>query len=992
VTTRIAKLVLATMAAAWMSGSLVRAEKPVPVAANASDAALAERFFETRVRPMLAQRCFACHGPEKQEAGLRLDSRQNVLKGSETDKVVVPGEPDKSRLIAAVRYDGDIQMPPDGKLPDGELATLVAWVRMGVPWAADAHAAVADDMPSRIARAKATHWSLQPVRRPELPKVKDTAWATSAIDRFVLARLEEHGLSASPPADRRTLLRRATYDLTGLPPTMEEVEAFVNDTAADAFAKVIDRLLASPEYGQRWGRHWLDVARYSDTKGYVFTEDRRYPYAYTYRDYVIAAFNADLPYDQFIREQLAADQLPQGEDKTPLAAMGFLTVGRRFSNNQQDIIDDRIDVVTRGLMGLTVTCARCHDHKFDPIASEDYYSLYGVFASSIEPAEPPLIGKPADGEAYAEFTKELAKREAAYKEFRETKHRELLAELRGRVGDYLMQVVVEKDGPPPPAELELSFNAEELRPAIVRRWREYLARAEKQRNPVFVPWHEYAALNKDTFAQGAAAITQRLRAAGDDPAKPINPRVREALVAHPPASMRDVARVYGQVLASTEKAWLELTQRPAPKDGSGNVGGGNAGGSGGKPSTNPPEKLPEKLPDASSEELRQVLYAHGSPAAVEFDDARRIFDRVAQNEITKLRKQVDELKVNSPAAPPRAMTLVDAAAPQEPHVFIRGNANRQGKQVPRQFVPLLCDGPARPFVKGSGRLELAEAIASRANPLTARVLVNRVWQHHFGAPLVRTESDFGLRSEPPSHPKLLDYLAAAFMDEGWSLKRLHRLIMLSSAYQQASGDRPDCRAIDAENRWLWRMNRQRLDFEATRDCILAAAGRLDATLGGRSVNLFAQPYSTRRAVYAFIDRQDLPGLFRIFDFASPDVSTAERPRTTVPQQALFVMNSPFVIEQARHLAERAKAAAPGDPAERVQALYRIALARAADPEEVELGLRFVAAASAGSAAGSDGGAAAVTTNTQPAASSASSSAWNQYAQALLLTNEFMFVD
>jgi len=980
------KLVLATIVAYWIGGPMVRAAEPVAPPANATgaaeNAAEAERFFESRVRPMLVQRCIACHGPEKQEAGLRLDSRAGLLKGSETETVVVPGEPDKSKLIAAIRYDGDIQMPPEGKLPEGELATLVAWVRMGVPWAADAHSAVADDIPSRIVRAKASHWSLQPVHRPESPPVKDATWAASDIDRFVLARLEGHGLTPSPRADRRTLLRRATYDLTGLPPTAEEVEGFVGDSSPDAFAKVIDRLLASPAYGQRWGRHWLDVARYSDTKGYVFTEDRRYPYAYTYRDYVIAAMNADRPYDQFIREQLAADQLPQSEDKSTLAAMGFLTVGRRFSNNQQDIIDDRIDVVTRGLLGLTVTCARCHDHKFDPIGSEDYYSLYGVFASSIEPAEAPLIGKPADGKAYEEFTQELAKREGAHKEFRERKHRELLADLRRRVGDYLMQVVVEKEGPPPPAELELSFEPAELRPSVVRHWREFLARAAKQRNPVFVPWHEYAALNKDTFAQGAAAITERLKATVDDPAKPINRLVREALVAHPPTSMHDVAHVYGQLLESTDKSWTELTKAPNAKDAGGNAVGAGAGngdtpGGGGKPAANPPDKLP----DAAAEELRQVLYALGSPAAVKIDDAYRIFDRTTQNEVTKLRKQVDEIKVNSPAAPPRAMTLVDAVTPHEPHVFIRGNASRQGKQVPRQFVQVLCNGPAQPFKKGSGRLEMAEAIASRENPLTARVFVNRVWQHHFGAPLVRTASDFGVRSEPPSHPELLDYLAATFMDDGWSLKRLHRAIMLSSVYQQTSVDRPDCHEVDAENIWLWRMNRQRLDFEATRDAILAAAGRLDTTLGGRSVNLFSQPYTNRRAVYAFIDRQDLPGLFRIFDFASPDVSTAERPRTTVPQQALFVMNSPFVIEQARRLAERAQASAPVDSAARVQALYRLALARAAEPDEVELGLRFVAAA---------GGEAKPTSTTEK--STATASAWNQYAQALLLTNEFMFVD
>ncbi len=434
-------------------------------------------------------------------------------------------------------------------------------------------------------------------------------------------------------------------------------------------------------------------------------------------------------------------------------------------------------------------------------------------------------------------------------------------------------------------------------------------------------------------------------------------------MAHPPQSMRDVARVYGQVLTGVEQSWVNLAANAAQQ------GGGSA--TGGNSANNPPEKLP----DAAAEELRQVLYALGSPAVVKIDEAWRIFDRVAQNELHKLRKSADEWRVSSPAAPPRAMTMVDAAKPVEPHVLVRGNPGRPGKQVPRQFLQVLCDGPPKPFAKGSGRLELAEAIASRDNPLTARVFVNRVWQQHFGAPLVRTESDFGLRSDPPSHPELLDYLAATFMEAGWSVKRLHRTIMLSSTYQQTSDDRPECRAADAENRWLWRANRHRLDFEQTRDAILAAAGRLDTTLGGRSVNLFSKPYTTRRAVYAFIDRQDLPGMFRIFDFASPDVSTPERPRTTVPQQALFVMNSPFVVEQARQLAKRAQEVSPKDDAGRVRALYRIVLARAAEPEEVDLALRFLAA-------GGD-----AKTSASP-----DYSAWDQYAQALLETNEFMFVN
>ena len=335
----------------WALASATAEEAAAPASADA------ERFFEAEVRPMLVARCFACHGPEKQEAGLRLDSRAAVLKGSDSEPVVVPGEPERSPLILAVRYDGDVQMPPSGKLEDKELALLTAWIKMGVPWSVSAAAAPPEDMQARTARAKATHWAFQTITPPEPPQgLSDPAWSGNAIDQFILAELDKHGLRPSPPADRRTLLRRAKFDLLGLPATVAEVEEFAADPAPDAFAKVVDRLLAAPEYGQRWGRHWLDVARYSDTKGYVFTEDRRYPYAYTYRDYVIRALNDDRPYDRFIVEQLAADRL-NVSDRRDLAAMGFLTVGRRFSNNIHDIIDDRIDVVTRGLMGLTVTCA-----------------------------------------------------------------------------------------------------------------------------------------------------------------------------------------------------------------------------------------------------------------------------------------------------------------------------------------------------------------------------------------------------------------------------------------------------------------------------------------------------------------------------------------------------------------------------------------------------------------------------------------------------------
>ncbi len=368
-------------------------------------------FFETKVRPVLAEHCFSCHGPKKQQAGLRLDVKAAAFQGSDEGPVLVPGQPEKSRLIQALSHQGETKMPPKGKLPPAVINDLTTWVKLGAPWPESKTGTAA------LANAESwkKHWAFQPVRKPTVPALKNPAGVPSPLDAFVLAQLEARGLTPNPPADRRTLLRRVKFDLLGLPPTAEEITAFEQDRSPEAFSKVVDRYLASPHYGERWARHWLDVARYADTKGYVFTEERRYAYAYGYRDYVIKAFNEDLPYDRFLVEQLAADRLVAGgqAEVAAQAAMGYLTLGRRFLNSLPDIIDDRIDVVARGLMGLTVACARCHDHKYDPIPSKDYYSLYGVFASSIEPKELPLLGTPERTKEYQTFEAKLKELETA---------------------------------------------------------------------------------------------------------------------------------------------------------------------------------------------------------------------------------------------------------------------------------------------------------------------------------------------------------------------------------------------------------------------------------------------------------------------------------------------------------------------------------------------------------------------------------------------------
>ena len=757
-----------------------------PAAPPASSDPAAIQFFEEKVRPVLATNCYSCHGADAQMGGLRVDSRAALLKGGKTGPALTAGSPAGSLLLAAVQQTGALKMPLGGHLKAAEIAALSAWVKGGAPWP-DAVPTVGTDPTTTytLSPAQKRFWSFQPVTRPTPPAVKNAAWVRTPIDRFVLARLEARGLAPASASDKRNLIRRATFDLTGLPPTPAETASFLRDHSPNAFARVVDRLLASPRYGECWARHWLDVARYADTKGYVFNEDRNYPDAYTYRDWVIRAFNQDLPYDQFIKQQIAADRLPRpGDDPRSLAALGFLTVGRRFLNQEPDIINDRIDVTMRGFQGLTVSCARCHDHKFDPIPTKDYYSLYSVFASSRETS--PVIAPRAVAAPYEAYRRQLD-------------------------------------------------DAERKEQSLV------LAQIE----------------------------ALRARQTNHDAA--MTPTVLQAL---------------------------------------------QETGVGARPS---PENL-VKIESAFVPDARAALKS--------------------------LREGAASLRRKAPAKPETAMALEDLPAPVHQHIFKRGNPDNQGDEAPARFLQILSPPHRAMWTGGSGRRELAEAIASPANPLTARVFVNRVWLYHFGAGLVRTPSDFGKQGERPTHPELLDYLASTFMAGGWSLKKLHRQIMLSATYQQ-SCDTPNEKAsekalaADPENRLLWHMNRRRLEFEAIRDNLLCVAGTLDArAVGGPSMDLWAEPFPRRRTLYGFIDRQNLPGVFRTFDLASPDATSPQRFVTTVPQQALFFLNSPFVAQQARALAARPDLGA-GDDARRIRALYQTLFGRPPDADEVALGRRFL---------------------------------------------------
>ncbi|MBI5689144.1 MAG: DUF1553 domain-containing protein [Verrucomicrobia bacterium] len=742
------------------------------------------QFFESRIRPVLADKCYQCHSrqADKVRGGLLLDTREGLLAGGNTGAALVPGKPDESLLIQAIRYkDEDLQMPPKGeKLSDQQIADLVEWVRRGAP---DPRTATAPGVAKSYGGVGRNHWAFQPVKKPAVPETRNSAWARNPVDHFVLAKLEANGLSPNAPADKATLIRRVYFDLIGLPPHPSDVLAFVKDESPDAYAKVVDRLLSSPQYGEHWARYWLDVARYSDTKGDApRQDDNRYPHAWTYRDWVIDAFNADLPYNQFIIAQLAGDRLqsaidkkaaekklPTPEKRTMLPALGFLTLGNQFNGRRDDIIGDQIDVTTKAFLGLTVACARCHDHKFDPVPTKDYYSLYGVFANSVQPTVLPTVQTTVPSTAtfldYLEKSAALDKRAA-----------------------------------------ELKEKQEELRRAV--------------------------------RATGGKAKTKE---AGSSPR--IDPKLRQQL------------------------------QR---------------------------------------------------------------MERELQRDITNLETQ-------HPGAPARANTVHDVPRSRDFPVLLRGEAGNRGEIVPRRFLEILSPDPKkRPeWREGSGRWQLALAIADPKNPLTARVLVNRLWQQHWGAGFVETPDDLGNMSSPPTHPELLDWLAATFVENNWSIKSLHRLMVLSATYQQSSQNNPRYAEIDPNNKFLWRYNLRRMEFEEMHDSLLAITGELDRTYGGKPVAISSEGFAKRRAIYTIIDRTSPPELLTQFDFPNPDVASGRRYETTVPQQALFLMNSPMVIETARKLVDRPAFAELKSDEERVTLLYLAIFQRWPTKREVELGLKYV---------------------------------------------------
>jgi hypothetical protein len=751
---------------------------------------------------------------------------------------------------------------------------LILWTCLS--WSLGTEAPAATAKADKIAAATATHWAFQPVP-PLTPE--------ATIDTHVEKNLQSQGLAFSPAADLETLVRRAYFNLIGLPPTYDELQA-VRAAGQDpaAFEKIVDQLLADPRFGERWGRHWLDIARYADSKGYVFKEEASYPYSYVYRDWVIQAFNEDLTYERFILAQLAADQSLGLEDKRHLAAMGYLTLGRRFLNNLYDIVDDRIDVTFRGLQGLTVSCARCHDHKSDPIPTADYYSLFGVFASSEEPAEGPLLGDPEKSPHYEEYKKGLGEKEHAVTEYvREEIATALSAEKLPHYFTQLADYWSESE-----EVIWKKMKTTEFQPALLVRWRNQL-REYPPEHPQWGLWARLCTTPADQWASQYAAAFAAWQPQAD-------PAWVEKISSSSPASLSALAQSYATALLSEDPAWVGFLQT---------------------------------YRDSVSSDL-WVLAGE--------------LEGKAELDIADLKAKVEHYKAHSPHTPPRAMVLQDKNNPYQPAVFKRGNPDSHGETVPRQFLQCLTGETRQPFTKGSGRLEMAQAITRADNPLTSRVYVNRAWGWVTGQPLVDSTSDFGLQTPQPLQLALLDHLARRFMDHGGSTKKLLRDILLSRTWQQISlptrspAEADLYREKDPENRYLSQALPRRRELESFRDTLLSVSGRLDLTPGGQA-DTITHPEARRRTIYGYIDRQNLPGFLRAFDLASPDQHAPRRFQTTVPQQALFLLNDPFLTLQAESLIETA----PDNDQERVDFLYQRVLSRPPTEDERAEALAYIAA-------------------------------------------------
>lgn len=925
---------------AWLClGILALTNAPFPTSAPAAETTEQDtEFFERRVRPVLVERCFSCHGNGQRKGELSLASREDMLRGGASGPVLVPGKPEASLLLDAVGYEGDVQMPPDAPLPAPEIAALRQWIAAGAPWPARSESVPVT--PGKVSAQDRQFWSFRPFQTVQPPTVKHD-WVRKPHDTFVLQARVAAGLRPVPAADKRTLARRVYLDLLGFLPAPEELDQFLRDQRPDAYARLVDRLLASPAYGERWARHWLDIARYAEDQAHTF-QARLYPQGYRYRDWVVQAFNNDMPFDEFVVAQLAGDLTTDENRLDRLPALGFMALGPVYYGDggcapkaRADEWDDRVDTLGRGLLGLTIACARCHDHKFDPISTRDYYALAGVFASTRYDETP--MAPAADVERYQKNEARVKELEKLVSEIRQLEAKKLVSGEAARLAKYLELAweIRQLQSKNQPVEIAPLAEKNELVTEFVTKMVAFLAPEKVTRQPLLGVWQQSILPLKNSEATNEKARTT-VRAAAS--------RLQQELVAALTAREKietDFQRAQAKVNTPQEKAKIKK----------------------------------QKLDDQSARLLKFWLDDPNAPFQMSEKRRNDGLPAAARERINSARKEAESARKALGPKYPVIHGLADDK-PRDLRVHVRGNPQQLGELAPRRFPEVLTGPNAPRFTQGSGRGELARTLAT--HPLTARVFVNRVWLHHFGRGLVNTPSNFGRLGERPAHPELLDWLAARFRDSGYSVKALHREILLSATYQQSSAYDAENEVLDPENRLLWRMNRRRLDVEAWRDTLLSAAGTLDRQLGGPPRDL-ADPKNRRRTLYAAISRHQLDGMLRLFDFPDPNLSSERRVITIVPMQQLFALNSAFIVEQARHLAQRvAERRLPNEPA-RVDYVYHLLFGRAPKTDEMNLALEFLKPLPS-------------TQEPKDPTTIGSLTLWEQYAQALLATNELLYSD
>ena len=904
-------------------------------------------FFESKIRPVLVANCYECHSVDaanrgKLKGGLFLDSREGIRKGGDTGPAVVPGQISESLLIDALRQE-ELEMPPKGKLSDEIVANFTRWIESG---AVDPREQSEAEL--KLEKIDASdHWAFQSPQMPDSPAVKNEKWLQSELDRFILHQLEKRELTPVSPAKPRVLVRRIYYDLIGLPPTPGQVDDFLEAFAKapdTAVAELADSLLESPHYGERWGRHWLDVARYAEDQAHTFGVKKR-ANAHQYRDWVIQMFNEDLPFDQFIKMQLAGDLMegPSEDRFRKFAGLGFLGLGAQYYKNsdkaqaEADELDDTIDTLTRGFMGLTVSCARCHDHKFDPISTQDYYALAGIF-NGRRYAELPLVSEDLV-KAYNSEQHVIRELESAHKTTLKVIGKKMGRQKLSELSRYLQEGwrlnVLNFRG----NKISHEDFAKEvgLDPYFVRRFRDLLAESRKgdlvKRLPELEEWHQI-----EVNIEGVPTL-ENLKV----------PMEIVALAEGLQLLVTEAEEAFSQI--EIEKA-EELAKARNEEDRLNRVMG--------------------KMEKEQKRLLKNVWYDGHAPFYASENEVYKNFLNQEQKEAADLKKaEFEKLRKNAKPKYPVAHAIQGGGKAMQ--VYIRGNPASKGDWVARGNLKLLGNEP-RPTDPEEAqkhsytRLDLAEDIASAENPLTARVIVNRVWQWHFGKGLVATSSNFGLLGEPPTHPKLLDWLTIKFIENGWSIKWLHREILKSATYQLSSERNYRNAERDGDNLFRWRFDRRRLEVEAWRDSLLAISGKLDVTMGGPTFDL--KTNTPRRTVYASISRHQLNGMLRIFDFPDANVSAASRTETTVPQQQLFVLNSRFIIEQAKAFSKRVSEESD-DLVEQVEFAYGLAFGRAPSEDERKIAEDYLGAEK------EDGD---------------KLSRWEQYCQALLASNELMYLD